>query len=356
MIDHIRLDTASTQKAGEELPLAVLNTYLNAQIPDFGEIISVGQFGGGYSNLTYLLQTAQNAYVLRRPPFGAKDIKKGHDMAREYHILHTLKQAGYSKVPATILSCEDESILGCPFYLMEKIEGVILRGKMGAKLNIPPGQMRQLSHNLIDALVELHQIDIEKTGLIQIGKPNGYIQRQVEGWSKRYEAAQTDEIPQMQDLASWLQVNLPPEARPSLLHNDFKYDNAILAPDSLDIIALLDWEMSTVGDPRMDLGTCLSYWCEAGDGDFEKSFNVSWLSGNLTRREVADYYTEKSGRDISNILYFYVFGLFKNAVIMQQIYSRYKKGYTKDERFAMLIWGVQELAKKAVLALEKETL
>lgn len=356
MTTDIRLDTAGAQKAGEELPLDTLSAFLNAQIPDFGNINSVGQFGGGYSNLTYLIQTKQNAYVLRRPPFGAKDIKKGHDMTREFQILSTLYKAGYLKVPQTVLCCEDESILGCPFYLMEKIEGVILRGKMGGKLNIPPAQMHQLSQNLLDALVELHQIDIVQTGLIQIGKPESYIQRQVEGWSKRYEAAQTDEIPAMLDLSKWLQQNLPIEIAPCLIHNDFKYDNAILHPGTLEIIALLDWEMSTVGDPRMDLGTCLSYWCEAGDGDFEKSFNVSWLPGNLTRREVADYYAEKSGRDLSNILYFYVFGLFKNAVIMQQIYSRYKKGYTQDERFALLIWGVQELAKKAVGALEKEKL
>ena len=350
---NIRLDAATEPRVGEELPMEKLNDYLHAAIPGFGNIIQVGQFGGGYSNLTYLLRTTDHAYVLRRPPFGAKDIKKGHDMAREYQILSTLSQAGYRKIPQTILCCEDESILGCPFYLMEKVKGVILRGKMGHKLAIPAEQMRQLSYSLIDALVELHQIDIVETGLIQIGKPEGYIQRQVEGWSKRYEAAQTDEIPQMLELATWLQQHLPAEGRPSLIHNDFKYDNAILQPDTLEIIALLDWEMSTVGDPLMDLGTCLSYWCDANDGDFEKTFNVSWLPGNLTRQEIAEYYSEKSGRDTSNILYFYVFGLFKNAVIMQQIYSRYKKGYTKDERFAMLIWGVQELAKKAVHALEQ---
>ena len=274
-------------------------------------------------------------------------------MAREYQILSTLHQAGYRKIPQVLLSCEDESLLGFPFYLMEKIDGVILRGKMAHKIQIPAEQMRHLSMSLIDALVELHQIDIEQTGLIQLGKPEGYIRRQVEGWSQRYAAAQTDEIPQMEELSSWLIANLPAEGKPSVIHNDFKYDNAILDPESLEISAILDWEMSTVGDPMMDFGTTLSYWCEAGDGDFEKSFNVSWLPGNLTRREVVEYYAEKSGRDTSNALYFYVFGLFKNAVIMQQIYSRYKKGYTQDERFAMLIWGVQELAKKAILAVEK---
>lgn len=352
MID-IRLDAAQDLRVGEELPLETLNAYLQAQLPDFGSITKVGQFGGGYSNLTYQIQTPNQAYVLRRPPFGAKDIQKGHDMGREYRILSTLRNAGYNKVPQAILYCEDETILGSPFYLMEKMDGVILRGKMANKINIPEAEMGQLSRSLIDALVDLHHIDIEATGLIQLGKPEGYIQRQVEGWSKRYAAAQTDEIPQMYELAKWLQSNLPPEGQPTLIHNDFKYDNAILAPQSLEILALLDWEMSTVGDPLMDLGTCLSYWCEAGDGDFEKNFNVSWLPGNMTRREVAGYYTEKSGRDTSNVLYFYVFGLFKNAVIMQQIFSRYKKGYTKDERFALLIWGVQELAKKAVQSLEE---
>jgi len=348
----IRLDAAQELRVGEELSLEKLNAYLQAQLPDFGGITKVGQFGGGYSNLTYQIQTSSKAYVLRRPPFGAKDIQKGHDMGREYRILSTLRNAGYSKVPQAILYCEDETILGSPFYLMEKIDGVILRGKMATKINIQEAEMGQLSRSLIDALVDLHRIDIESTGLIQLGKPEVYIQRQVEGWSKRYAAAQTDEIPQMYELAKWLQANLPPEGQPALIHNDFKYDNAILAPESLEIIALLDWEMSTVGDPLMDLGTCLSYWCEAGDGDFEKNFNVSWLPGNMARREVAAYYAEKSGRDTSNILYFYVFGLFKNAVIMQQIYSRYKKGYTKDERFALLSWGVQELAKKAVQSLE----
>ena len=176
---NIRLDAATEPRVGEELPLEKLNDYLHAAIPGFGNIMQVSQFGGGYSNLTYLLQTTDHAYVLRRPPFGAKDIKKGHDMAREYHILSTLSQAGYTKVPQTILCCEDESILGCPFYLMEKVEGVILRGKMGHKLAIPAEQMRQLSYSLIDALVELHQIDIVETGLIQIGKPEGYIQRQI---------------------------------------------------------------------------------------------------------------------------------------------------------------------------------
>ncbi|AEE48014.1 phosphotransferase family protein [Haliscomenobacter hydrossis] len=351
---NIRLDAATEPRVGEELPLEKLNDYLHAAIPGFGNIIKVGQFGGGYSNLTYQLQTADQTYVLRRPPFGAKDIKKGHNMAREYQILSTLHQAGYNKVPQVLLCCEDESLLGFPFYLMEKIEGVILRGKMAHKIQIPAEQMRQLSISLIDALVELHQIDIEQTGLIQLGKPEGYIRRQVEGWSQRYAAAQTDEIPQMEELSSWLIANLPAEGKPSFIHNDFKYDNAILHPESLEISAILDWEMSTVGDPMMDFGTSLSYWCEAGDGDFEKSFNVSWLPGNLTRQEVAEYYSEKSGRDTSNALYFYVFGLFKNAVIMQQIYSRYKKGYTQDERFAMLIWGVQVLAKKAIQALEED--
>ena len=190
--------------------------------------------------------------------------------------------------------------------------------------------------------------------MINIGKPEGYIQRQVEGWHKRYVASQTDEISAMDTLANWLKANLPTEGKPTLIHNDYKYDNVVLNAENLsEIIAVLDWEMTTVGDPMMDLGTSLSYWAEANDGAFEKSFNLSWVTGNLTRQEFADRYAQKSGRDVSNILYFYVFGLFKNSVVIQQIYSRYKKGLTSDPRFADLIFGVKALSRKGVLSVEK---
>ncbi len=209
--------------------------------------------------------------------------------------------------------------------------------------------MRQLSEALVDTLVELHALNIHETGLIALGKPEGYIRRQVEGWHKRYLNAQTDEVPMMDQLALYLSDNLPPENPPSLLHNDFKYDNVVLNTDDLtDIRAVLDWEMCTVGDPLMDVGTALSYWAEAGDGGFQQSFNLTHLPGNLTRQQVASRYAERSGRDVSNLLYYYVFGLFKNSVVIQQIYARYRKGLTTDPRFAGLLVGVQALSQKGV--------
>ena len=352
----LKIDTPVAVRQGEELDLVKLNDFIKSQLPDFEEITEVSQFPGGYSNLTYFLKTANKEYVLRRPPVGAKDIKGGHDMAREYKILTAIKSIGYEKVPNPIIFSDDESIMDCPFYIMERVQGIILRAKDAPKLmaTVAPEEMRKLSEALCDNLADLHAIDIESTGLVNIGKPTGYIQRQVEGWHKRYLASQTDEIAAMDNLANWLKANLPTEGKPTLIHNDYKYDNVVLNAHNLsEIVAVLDWEMTTVGDPLMDLGTSLSYWAEANDGAFEKTFNLSWVEGNLTRQEFADRYAEKSGRDVSNILYFYVFGLFKNSVVIQQIYSRYKKGLTTDPRFADLVFGVKALSRKGVLSVEK---
>jgi aminoglycoside phosphotransferase (APT) family kinase protein len=351
----LKIDTPTKVRQGEELDLVKLNDFIKSQLPDFEELIEVSQFPGGYSNLTYFLKTANHEYVLRRPPVGAKDIKGGHDMAREYKILSAIKSIGYAKIPNPIIFSEDEAIMGCPFYIMERVQGIILRAKDAPKLmeTVAPTEMRKLSEALCDNLVDLHAIDIESTGLINIGKPEGYIQRQVEGWHRRYVASQTDEIAAMDNLAAWLKTNLPAEGKPTLIHNDYKYDNVVLNANNLsEIVAVLDWEMTTVGDPLMDLGTSLSYWAEANDGAFEKTFNLSWVDGNMARQEFADRYAQKSGRDVSNILYFYVFGLFKNSVVIQQIYSRYKKGLTSDPRFADLTFGVKALSKKGIKSIE----
>ena len=357
----IKIDSPTSVRQGEEIDLTKLNDFIQSKLNEFETIVDVAQFPGGYSNLTYLLKTANKEYVLRRPPFGAKDIKGGHDMGREYKILSALKANQYNKIPRPVIFTDDESVMGCPFYIMERVQGIILRAQDAPKLinTISPENMRNLSEALCDNLVALHAIDIEKSNqdgssLINIGKPEGYIQRQVEGWHKRYLASQTDDISAMDNLAVWLKENLPAEGKPTLIHNDYKYDNVVLNADNLsEILAVLDWEMTTVGDPLMDLGTSLSYWAEANDGMFEKGFNLSWIAGNLTRQEFADRYAEKSGRDVSNILYFYVFGLFKNSVVIQQIYNRYKKGLTKDERFANLIHGVKALSRKGVNSIEK---
>lgn len=353
----LSVDQPVSVRTGEELDTGRLNQYLAQVNPAIGPVVSVAQFPGGYSNLTYFLRADAAEYVLRRPPAGAKAIKGGHDMGREFRILSALQQTGYHKIPAPLLYCDDEAVLGYPFYIMERVEGVILRAHQARQLaqTLTADTMRHLSEALCDNLAELHAIDIEATGLIQIGKPDGYVQRQVEGWYKRYQAAQTDEIAVMDELAHWLQQHVPAGQAPTLIHNDYKYDNVVLDAQNLTHIkAVLDWEMTTVGDPLMDLGTTLSYWAEATDQDFEKGFNLSWLPGNLTRQAFADRYAAKSGRDVSGILYYYVFGLFKNSVVLQQIYSRYKKGLTSDPRFAGLLMGVRALSDKARRSLDAQ--
>ncbi|MBO0932849.1 phosphotransferase family protein [Fibrella aquatilis] len=348
----IQQDAPNPVRAGEELNIAALEAYL-----PIGPITQVMQFPGGYSNLTYLLVCDKKQYVLRRPPVGAKAIKGGHDMGREFRVLSLLQQAGYAKIPQPVAYCEDESVIGCPFYVMERVPGVILRAQSAPKLGLSEPTMRRLSEALVDTLVELHALPVQPD-LVQLGKPDGYVQRQVEGWHKRYLAAQTDDLPAMNELARYLTDNLPAQTSDvTLLHNDFKYDNVVMDAEltrlrEQPIRAVLDWEMCTVGDPLMDVGTSLSYWAEAADDPFRKSFNLTWLPGNLTRHEFAQRYADRSGRDVSNILYYYVFGLFKNAVVIQQIYGRYKQGLTKDERFSGLLAGVQALSGVGVQAVE----
>jgi len=343
-------DTATNVRKGEEIELEKLNLYLRNNAVQIGEVLEVTQFAGGFSNLTYCLKTSDKEYVLRRPPFGA-NIKSAHDMGREFKVLSLLIKS-YSKVPAPVIYCEDTEVMGAPFYIMERLQGVILRAANAPKMQLSPEVLRASSQALVDNLVILHGLDIEATGLIQLGKPEGYVQRQVEGWIKRYYNSETDKVESLDSMANWLKTNIPAEHKASFIHNDYKYDNVIFNPDNLaDIIGVLDWEMATVGDPLMDLGGTLAYWSEADDSDEIKYFNLTWLPGNLTRQEVINRYAEKSGRDVSNILFYYVFGLYKNAVIAQQIYARWKQGYSKDHRFGGLLPIIKGLGDRAVSAL-----
>jgi aminoglycoside phosphotransferase (APT) family kinase protein len=365
------LDRPGPVRPGEELPVERLTAYLREHLDlhldpypypsldlglDLYSPIAIEQFPSGHSNLTYLLRVGDRELVLRRPPFGAEKIKRGHDMEREYRILSGLSQV-YAKVPRPLLFCDDASVIGAPFYIMKRVCGIILRKEPQSGLELSPQRMRALSEAFIDNLAEIHGLDVEAAGLSQLGRPEGYVRRQIEGWTERYQSAKTDEISEMERVARWLHKHMPEEskARATLIHNDYKYDNLILNPDSFEIEAVLDWEMATVGDPLMDLGTTLGYWIEPDDPEELQSirFCLTTLPGNLTRADLVERYGEKSGHDVSNVLFYYVYALFKIAVIAQQIYYRYVQGYSKDERFAAMIHGVRALAMVAARVIEK---
>lgn len=343
------MNQPKTVRQGEELPLDVLSGYFHDQDIGLTSLTGQSQFPGGYSNLTYQLDTNIGPIILRKGPRGAEKIKRGHDMVREYGILKRLAEAGFQSIPTPLHVCEDPAVVGSPFYLMRRVEGMIYRG--GQKTQISAERMHLLSNRLCDTLVDLHRLDIESTGLHSLGKPEGFVERQVLGWTQRYEAAKTETLPNMDILANWLIHHIPPAQAPVVLHNDFKFDNVVFGEDD-QVRALLDWEMATVGDPLIDVGVALSYWAEAGDSDFEKSFNITWWPGCLTRAEFAQRYAELSGRDITYLPFYYVFGLFKNAVVMQQILARYQAGLTQDPRFAALGEGVHQFSQKGVRTIE----
>jgi len=345
------IDKPVEARAAEIPDLEKLRDYLTAQQVMDGEKLEIQQFPGGYSNLTFLISTTQMQMVLRKPPRGA-NIKTAHDMGREFRVLQALRPV-FPAVPRPILLCDDESIIGAPFYLMERVEGVILRNRLPKGMEINPATMKQLSEAAVDLLAKLHDIDLQSTGLIQMGKPEGYIHRQVKGWSERYQKATTDEIPDMNMVAEWLAGNEPMDAEVSFIHNDFKYDNLVLSPDALTTIkAVLDWEMATVGSPLMDLGTTLAYWAEATDSPVLKPFNLTWLEGNLNREQVLMHYAAQRKIGAEGFLFYYVFGCFKIAVIVQQIYGRYKQGMTSDPRFAGLIEVVKAMAANGRQAIQ----
>lgn len=341
------IDQPKDIRRGEELDTEKIVSFLNAKLGE-NHPLQAKQFPSGFSNLTYFLQWGNREFVLRRPPFGA-NIKSGHDMEREYKVLSLLKPV-YDKVPLPIAYSDDLEIIGAPFYIMERVKGVILRSVPPKDVTLAPETMQQLSEMLIDNLVEIHAIDVDKAGLSQMGRPEGYVQRQVDGWIQRYQKSQTDEIPEMDAAAQWLVANRPPERYVSFIHNDYKYDNLVFNENLSQITAVLDWEMATVGDPLMDLGTSLGYWVEANDPAPLKMFGLTFLPGNLTRRQLVERYAEKSGRAVEDVVFYYVFGLFKIGVIVQQIYYRYRKGFTQDERFANLIHVIRACAQQAARA------
>lgn len=352
------IDPSRAPRAGEELDLKVVRDFLGANIPGIDGDFVIEQFPSGYSNLTYLLRVGDMEMVLRRPPFGAKNIKAGHDMHREFRILSKLHLV-YPPAPKPLAYTEDESIMGCPFYIMERKKGIILRKKPPKGLELSADTMRKISEATVDNLAAIHKIDYNEIGLGDFGKPDGFLKRQVEGWADRYERAQTDDIPEAYQAIKWCKENIPDSPPATLIHNDYKFDNLVLDPnDPTKIIGVLDWEMSTIGDPLLDLGVMLSYWVQKNDPpDIQLSSTLCTnMDGVLTRRMVVDRYAEKSGREISNLPFYFAFALFKLSVIAQQIYYRFAKGFTKDERFKLLLPGVIILNRSAVKVIEKQTL
>jgi len=349
----VELDSSAPVRPGEELARAPLEQYVRQHLPQFSGPLTIEQFPHGHSNLTYLLQIGPTELVLRRPPFG-NQVKTAHDMSREYRVLSKLS-AVFPPAPRPYLFCDDESVLGTPFYVMQRRRGVILRKSLPPGMASPPDTMRRLCVALIDNLAQLHAIDYQSAGLSELGKPAGYIARQVSGWTTRYTKAKTDDVPSAERVAAWLAANVPPESGACVIHNDYKFDNLVLDPADLTRIeAVLDWEMATIGDPLMDLGTTIGYWIEAGDPEPLRLMRMgpTSLDGCLTRRELVDRYAAATGRTVENPLFYYVFGLFKVIVIVQQIYARFVRGNTSDPRFAQLNEMVAVLRHQAERAID----
>ncbi len=332
-------DSSTRIRTGEELDAGAVDGYLKAKVSGLSGNPVISQFPDGASNLTYLIEYPGVELVLRRPPFGRK-AKSAHDMGREYRIINQLKDA-FAYCPSVYAHCTDESVIGSEFYVMERVKGIILRSDLPPELNLTVEGTRALCHSFIDTLVELHKVDYNACGLGDLGKPQGYVQRQISGWCERYDKALTPDAPHWQQVTDWLKANMPADyPTPSLVHNDYRFDNVILDPDDpIKIIGVLDWELTTLGDPLMDLGNSLAYWIEADDPAPIQHMRrqPSHAPGMLTRREFVDYYADRSGIRIDNYDFYYTYGLFRLAGIVQQIYYRYYHGQTQDKRFAAFV-------------------
>jgi len=350
-------------RVGEEVDAVALLVWLAQAVPEMvpaGARVSIRQFPAGFSNLTYLVtmehEHGTRALVLRRPPRGVQ-AGIAHDMGREHGILEVLHARGVP-VPKPLARCDDATIIGAPFYVMEHVDGVILRGTPPESLTenavTMPAKLAAISLTFVQTLVQLHAVDVSTEPLASLGRPDGYVQRQVLGWTKRWVASRTGDVPELDWVAAWLEAHRPPDRATTLVHNDCKLDNLVLEPDLSRVRAILDWEMATIGDPLMDLGTSLAYWVEAGDAPIFRALGlgITALPGAMTRGELVQAYGAHRGIDVSDAPFYYAFGLFKVAVIAQQIYARHVQGLTSDPRFAVLGEVVKALGVAAKGAAE----
>lgn len=349
------MNETTKMRQGESLDKSQLTSFLEQATGLKIELLTISQFKGGYSNLTYLLEINDSIqWVLRKPPIGA-NIKSGHDMSREYHIIKALFPT-YKLVPKPILFCDDKKILGSDFYIMQKVDGWILRPGLPENLIPSPDRLNHIFQVFTANFVMMHQLDIDEVGLPSMAvSPENYPERQILGWTKRYFSSKTDEIKSVENLASWLAGHIPKTSGISLIHNDYKYDNLILDTVTDDINAVLDWEMSTIGDPLMDLGSALGYWVNADDPDWLKDMNINStnLPGNPSREALLHSYALKSSKDPGNGVFYFAYGMLKLAVIAQQIYARYKAGNTDNPKFAALINVVNACGTMGLQAINK---
>ncbi len=338
----LSFDTAPI-RPGEGFNFAALEDYLRLHLPEEclpepereRSRFAVEQFPGGHSNLTYLIRFGSREFVLRRPPFGPV-APTAHDMPREYRVL-SLVHPVFHLAPKPFFLCEDESVIGAPFYLMERRQGIVVRRDIPPQIGDDLEVRRQVSKSLIDTLADLHAVDVLSTGVHQIGKPSGFLERQIRGWRGRWDRSKTSDVPEVDAVTQWLLERIPGSPEVTLVHNDFKLDNIMLdCEDPTRVVAILDWEMCTVGDPLVDLGLLLCYWPESNDPDArrESISAVTTLPGWMKREELVRCYAARTGRDVSMIHYYEAFAIFKVAVVVQQIYFRYERGQTQDARFA----------------------
>jgi len=343
-------------RATEQLDWPRVAQYLRAhlrpgEVPglDLSREMVVEQFQGGHSNLTYLLRFGEAEIVLRRPPLGPVP-PTAHDMAREHRWLTAMNPV-FPLAPQPYLLCDDTSIAGSIFYLMERRHGVVIRTEEPPELADHPAERRRVSIACIDTLAALHAIDIERAGLSHLGKPAGFVERQVRGWTDRWHRSKIDPLPEMEALADWLLANRPADpVRPSVVHGDFKLDNVML--DATDLghpVAVFDWEMSALGDPLIDLGILLAYWTHAKPVSGQDALtSVTDRPGWFSRDAIVERYATHTGRDLSRLRFYEAFALYKIAVVIQQIFFRYRRGQTDDPRFANFGERVTRLAQKAV--------